>query len=94
MEFRELSSPIPLHTVIAVANEKTESLKGKRMLVLVGRSRRLAVETHSREIDDLMGECGHVGSEVKKTIGDVATSFVLSRCGSGVIVVQAATNQD
>ncbi|PBK99526.1 hypothetical protein ARMGADRAFT_918876 [Armillaria gallica] len=94
MEFRELSSPIPLHTVIAVANEKIESLKGKRMLVLVGRSRRLAVETHSREMDDLMEEYGHVGSEVKKTIGDVATSFVLSSCGSGVIVVQAATNQD
>ncbi|KAK0489014.1 Sodium/hydrogen exchanger family-domain-containing protein [Armillaria novae-zelandiae] len=94
MKFRELSSPVPLHAVIAVANEEIESLKDKRMLVLIGRSRRLAVENHSREMEELVEEYGHVGSEVKKTIGDVATSFVLSRCGSGVIVVQAATNQD
>ncbi|KAK0501380.1 Sodium/hydrogen exchanger family-domain-containing protein [Armillaria luteobubalina] len=94
MKFRELSSPIPLHTVIAAANEEIESLQDKRMLVLIGRSRRLAVENHAREMEELVEEYGHVGSEVKKTIGDVATSFVLSRCGSGVIVVQAATDQD
>ncbi|KAK0467114.1 Sodium/hydrogen exchanger family-domain-containing protein [Desarmillaria tabescens] len=94
MKFRELSSPIPLHAILAAANEEIEVMKGKRMLTLIGRSRRLAVENHAKEIKELMDEHGHVGPEVKKTIGDVATSFVLSRCVSGVIVVQAAAIQD
>ncbi|KAK0202677.1 Sodium/hydrogen exchanger family-domain-containing protein [Desarmillaria ectypa] len=94
MEFRELSSPIPLHAILAAANEEIEVVKGKRILTLIGRSRRLAVENHSKEMKELMEEHGHVGSEVTKTIGDVATSFVLSRCGSGVIVVQAAAIHD
>lgn len=37
-----------------------------------------------------MNEHGQVGAEVRKTVGDVATAFVVAGVGSGVVVVQAA----
>ena len=61
-----------------------------RLVVVTGRSRRLAVENHEGELKELMEEYGSVGSEVRKTIGDVATAFVVGRCGVGVVVLQAA----
>ncbi len=37
-----------------------------------------------------MQEHGDVGAEVRKTIGDVATTFVVAGVGSGIVVLQAA----
>lgn len=37
-----------------------------------------------------MDEHIHVGAEVRKTVGDVATAFVVAGVGSGVVVLQAA----
>ena len=54
------------------------------------RSRRLAVENHRSELRDLMLENGAVGAEVRKTIGDVATAFVVAGVATGVVVLQAA----
>jgi len=48
------------------------------------------VENHRRELKELINECEDVGEEVRKTIGDVATAFVVAGVGSGVVVVQAA----
>lgn len=64
----------------------------RRLLVMTGRSRRLAVEDHSGELRGLMEEYGHVGSDVRKTVGDVATAFVVAGVGGvgGIVVVQAA----
>jgi hypothetical protein len=94
IEFVELASPTPLHTLIQNATSKLETFveNGARLLIVVGRSRRLAVEDHSQELKDLMNSYGHVGSEVKKTIGDVATGFVVSGCKAGIVVLQAANN--
>jgi len=60
------------------------------VLVVVGRSRRMAVEDHAKELKDLMHEYENVGSEVKKTIGDVGAAFVVAGCGTGMVVLQAA----
>jgi hypothetical protein len=94
IEFVNLASPTPLHTLIQNATSKLETFveNGARLLVVVGRSRRLAVEDHIQELKDLMNNYGHVGSEVKKTIGDVATGFVVSGCKAGIVVLQAANN--
>lgn len=62
----------------------------RRVLVVVGRSRRLAVEDHGKELKDLMHEYENVGSEVKKTIGDVGAAFVVAGRGTGMVVLQAA----
>lgn len=65
-----------------------------RVLVVVGRSRRLAVENHAGELKTLTDEYGSVGSEVRKTMGDVASAFVVGSAGSGLVVVQAAEIHD
>jgi hypothetical protein len=65
----------------------------QRVLVVAGRSKRLAVEDHRAELKDLVEEHRVVGHEViSKTIGDVATAFVVSGCASAMVVLQAAAN--
>ncbi|EPQ54638.1 hypothetical protein GLOTRDRAFT_77272 [Gloeophyllum trabeum ATCC 11539] len=93
--FIDLPTPTPLHSITTQAAEKFQSLvqHHTRMLVVTGRSRRLAVESHHQELKGLMEEHGNVGPEVRKTIGDVATSFVITRSYVGIVVVQAANVQ-
>lgn len=88
IEFRELATPVPLRAAIQECSV-THNI-GTRLLIVTGRSRRLAVESHQDELKELMTEYGEVGSDVKKTIGDVATAFVVAGCGAGVVVLQAA----
>jgi hypothetical protein len=92
IKFTELETPVPLHAIVQSTYSQLESLNEKRsrLLIVAGRSRRLATENHNQELKELMEEYGSVGQEVKKTIGDVATAFVISRCKSGLVVVQAA----
>ena len=63
------------------------------LMIVVGRSRRLAVEDHHDDLKELMEEHGQVRSEIKKTIGDVASALMLSGCNAGVVVVQAAERE-
>ena len=92
VHFTELATPYPLHAAVEDASSLLNDLieKKSRLLVVAGRSRRLAAESHHTELKLLMEERGSVGSEVKKTIGDVATAFVVSGCKAGLIVMQAA----
>ena len=88
IEFTTLSSPIPLQAAIQNATHIT--LPSTKVLIVTGRSRRLAPENHRQELQELMQEHGHVGTEVRKTVGDVATAFVVAGVGSGIVVLQAA----
>jgi hypothetical protein len=90
IEFKYLLTPIPLHAAIQEATAVALSSSGYKLVVVTGRSRRLAVENHRAELRTLMDEHSHVGAEVRKTVGDVATAFVVAGVGSGVVVVQAA----
>ena len=90
VEFKYLLTPTPLHAAIQEATAIALSSSGYKLVVVTGRSRRLAVENHSVELQTLMDEHSHVGAEVRKTVGDVATAFVVAGVGSGVVVVQAA----
>lgn len=67
--------------------------KKERLLVVAGRSRRLAVEDHHRELKSITEEHSNVGPEVRKTVGDVATALVVSGCKAGIVVLQAASAQ-
>ncbi|KDR83202.1 hypothetical protein GALMADRAFT_239040 [Galerina marginata CBS 339.88] len=89
IEFKTLPTPIPLHAAIQEASDAILATKTK-LVVVTGRSRRLAVENHRKELKELMDEHEKVGSEVRKTIGDVATAFVVAGVGSGVVVLQAS----
>lgn len=92
VHFTELATPYPLHAAVEDASSLLNDLieRKSKLLVMAGRSRRLAAESHHMELKQLMDERGSVGSEVKKTIGDVATAFVVSGCKAGLVVVQAA----
>ncbi|KAG1736326.1 Sodium/hydrogen exchanger family-domain-containing protein [Suillus lakei] len=83
--FSEHSSPLPLHSAIQLASAH------KPVLVVVGRSRRLAGEDHTLELQKIFEERGSVGQDVvRKTIGDPATAFVASGCATAVVVLQAS----
>lgn len=93
IEFIELSSPTPLRDVLAQAETQYEmAIQEKaRSFIVVGRARQLAVGSHHEELKELLEGNGHaVGSEVRKTMGDVATAFVVSGSTAGLVVVQAA----
>ncbi|CAK5283117.1 unnamed protein product [Mycena citricolor] len=90
IDFREITTPIPLHAAIHESRMYHESHPSSRLLIVLGRSRRLAVENHAGELKELTDEYGAVGSEVRKTMGDVATAFVAAGTGSGLLVMQAA----
>ena len=94
VEFKHIHTPIPLHAAIQEATAVTVSSPDRKEVVVVitGRSRRLAVENHRGELKMMLDEHGQVGAEVRKTVGDVATAFMVSGVGSGVVVVQAAVS--
>ncbi|KIJ64593.1 hypothetical protein HYDPIDRAFT_28527 [Hydnomerulius pinastri MD-312] len=90
VEFTELSTPTPLHAI----TQRTKTLREthRRLLVVTGRSKRLVAETHQQELKQIVEEHGSTGYDlVKKTIGDVATSFVISGSQNALVVVQAAS---
>jgi hypothetical protein len=104
--FKEVASDKPLHAALKEAYDlqrkptKRQAGAGAGVLIVTGRSRRLAVESHKNEIKELMladgmGSNGEVVDssavrEVKKTVGEVGSAFVGKGVGMGVWVLQAA----
>ncbi|KAH9891803.1 Sodium/hydrogen exchanger family-domain-containing protein [Cubamyces lactineus] len=97
MTFSEVGTPAPLRYIIKEALSMSQAAldERSRLLVLTGRSRRLAVENHHAELKSVMEEHGGgVANEVKRTVGDVATSLVVSGCQASVIVFQATVSAE
>ncbi|KAI0819223.1 Sodium/hydrogen exchanger family-domain-containing protein [Trametes gibbosa] len=96
MEFSEVGTPAPLRHVIKQALDMSESVAGARgrLLILAGRSRRLAVENHHAELKSVIEEHGGIANEVKRTVGDVTTALVVSGCQASVMVFQASVSAD
>ena len=88
IQFSEVATPVPLHAILQQVASQVEIRP--RVLVVVGRSRRLAVEDHRQELKQLMEKEGQVGNEVRQTIGDVATAFMIAGRGAGIVVLQAS----
>ena len=92
IEWHEVSTPTPLHSVIehAAVLEEATSERKSRLMIIAGRSRRLAVENHHIELKALIDQHGGIASEVKKTVGDIATAFIVARSKASIVVMQAA----
>ena len=57
---------------------------------MTGRSRRLAVESHAAELQQVLTEKNaHLGSETTKALGDVGSALVASTANASLLVVQA-----
>lgn len=68
----------------------TTDAKTKRLLVVVGRSRRLATESHQAELKQILGENNSsIGTDVRNTLGEVATALIASGVNASVLVMQA-----
>ena len=87
--FEELASPDPLHAAL----HRVRMLPPRPVVVVVGRSRRLAVEDYHAELRALEAEHGAapVHSDVRKTIGDVGTAFVMTGIDANLLVMQASS---
>ncbi|KAI0647892.1 Sodium/hydrogen exchanger family-domain-containing protein [Trametes meyenii] len=96
MHFSEVGTPAPLRYIIKQALAMSQSVvdERSRLLILTGRSRRLAVENHHAELKSVMEEHGGIANEVKRTVGDVATSLVVSGCQASVLVFQATVSAE
>ena len=90
MSFLEESSAQPLHTALELASRAGSP--AARLVVVAGRSRRMAVESHERELQALTSARGAAGGgELPKTLGQVACAFaVAGPAQASLLVVQAA----
>jgi len=93
IKFREEHSKKPLHFVQTFASTLRSQLEGARsgrLLIVAGRSRRMATESHSAELKELLSENRtSIGGEATKTLGEVGTAIISGDAGEGILVVQA-----
>jgi hypothetical protein len=88
--FKSQTSATPLRRVVEIANAEITSLN-RATIIAVGRSRRLAVESHAIELTQIVATSSvPIGSEIPKTLGPVAAAVIASGVNAGIIVVQAA----
>lgn len=84
----------PLNSVIDLAKEETKeatATSGRTIIVCLGRSRRMADDSLSRELKVLTAVAGSTIdiSSVAKTLGDVGAALVAAGVGASLLVVQA-----
>jgi hypothetical protein len=89
ISFRTESAVHPLHRMLELAKSEA-SQTSKPVLVVAGRSRRMAVESHKQELYRLGAEHNtSVATEISKMFGDVASAFVVAGGNVSLIVTQA-----
>ncbi|KZV72127.1 cation/H+ exchanger [Peniophora sp. CONT] len=89
ISFLEESSAAPLHRLLELTAQQSST---KPPVVIVGRSRRMATETHKQELLKLAQEHNaQVSSELPKTIGEVGAALVATGANVSLMVVQAVS---
>ena len=90
IHFSDAQTPVPLHATLRHARTLRET--SPRLLIVAGRSRRLAKESHHEEMKRVLETYRpRVGFEgMRRTIGDVGTAMVVGGSANAVVVVQAA----
>lgn len=89
ISFQNESAARPLHKVLELATNEASRMS-KPLLVFAGRSRRMAVESHKRELEQLIAEHGtSLASDVSNTFGDVASAFIVAGGNASLVVTQA-----
>jgi hypothetical protein len=89
ISFQSEAAVRPLHRMLELANSEA-SQTSKPLLVVAGRSRRMAIESHKRELHRLVTDRGtSLPSEVSNTFGDVASAFVVAGGNASLVVMQA-----
>lgn len=64
---------------------------GQATIAVIGRSRRMAAETHNAELKALIKKRGTpLSGEVPKTLGEMGAAIVASNAGTSLLILQAA----
>ncbi len=80
----------PLHAVLESAATVFAQHAPSRPLVVVGRSRRLAAETHAAELRGVLAEKNAtLSTDFVKTMGELGAAFVALNLQAGLLVLQA-----
>ncbi|KAF7432803.1 K(+)/H(+) antiporter [Pleurotus ostreatus] len=83
----------PLHTIIDRTNEIIDASRShsRNVIAVLGRSRRMAVESHQAELVQLLTERNQsIGTALPRALGDVGAAFVGTGVSADLLVVQAA----
>ena len=79
----------------AEAALRTSTSSNKTMIVLAGRSRRMAVESLHSELCDMITDSGStISAPVPKTLGDVGAALVLTNIDASLLILQAAPDDE
>jgi hypothetical protein len=91
--FSTRATTTPLHTLAdLVPKEDSSASQSMSVIVVLGRSRRLAVESHAAELRKIMTETGSTfSSSVSKTLGDVGAALVAKSTPASLLIMQAHT---
>ena len=92
--FHTESTPSPLTRAIELAKAEAtsrSSSSNKTMIVLAGRSRRMAVQPLDGEFHSLIADSGvSISSSVPKTLGYVGAAMVATNVDASLLILQAA----
>lgn len=87
--FSAQASPEPLHAMLELIAAEVTTRSGCTVVAVVGRSRRMAVESHKAELRALNLKRGSpIGSDVSKTLGDVGAALIVAETNASLLVVQ------
>ena len=88
--FSDVTTLTPLHAAIELAS--TLRSTHRRLLIVTGRSSNFASQTHCHELKDIVGKYRTMNLDTR-TIGDVASSMIISSSVAAAVVLQAATGR-
>lgn len=91
--FRTQSTATPLRQAVdlTLGDVRESATAGnKTLIVLAGRSRRMAVESLSGELRKLMAETNTANSMVAKTLGDLGAALIATNVAASLLILQAA----
>lgn len=91
--FQQETPTLPLRSMLDAASNTFAQFPRSRPIVVLGRSRRMAVESHAAELASVVSETGAVlSSETTKTVGDVGAAFVAKSVNASLLVLQASSS--
>jgi hypothetical protein len=76
------------NTLVAAVSSEAPSAGTEALIAIVGRGRRMAVESHECELQKIL-ESSSIGGDMRRTVGDVGTAFIVATDVS-ILVLQAA----
>lgn len=92
--FRVESTPTPLRHITELAKQaaiQSKQVSDKTMIIVAGRSRRLAVESLRLELKKLTTELGSsLSSSLPTTVGDIGAALVATNVNGSLLIVQAS----